>query len=468
MSSVKNTGGPPVPRKSGIIPGLMSTLSAGGGGELVRERRDSIAAAKTPSSDRPDVATELRVPDAPLPALPVTERLVSLDAYRGLVMVLMVSAGLRIAQVVTSFEASPDLRHLKTPLWDFLAYQTDHAAWVGCSLWDMIQPSFMFMVGAALPFSIAARRAKGQTMGDLWVHAVMRSVALVLLGVFLMSSWTFDNVLTQIGLGYAFLFLLAWAKPRWQLAAAVAILVAYWAAFALYPKPAPDASLAALNLPADWHRLTGFASHWEKHNNLGARVDQWFVNLFPRPDGKRFEYNEGGYVTLNFVPSIATMVFGLLAGELIRSRRATPGRTVVTLVGTGLLALAIGWTLNVTGICPVVKRLWTPSWAVFSTGWALLMLAAFYYVLDVAHWRSRLRPWAMPLVVVGMNSIAAYCISMVLKPWVRDTVRRHFGQGVFELPFGKVYAPMVDAALFLLFTWAACWWMYRRKLFVRI
>jgi hypothetical protein len=105
--------------------------------------------------------------------------------------------------VVASFEASPDLRRLKTPLWDFLAYQTDHAAWVGCSLWDMIQPSFMFMVGAALPFSIASRRAKGQTMGDLWVHAVMRSVALVLLGVFLMSSWTFDNVLTQIGLGYA-------------------------------------------------------------------------------------------------------------------------------------------------------------------------------------------------------------------------------------------------------------------------
>jgi predicted acyltransferase len=174
--------------------------------------------------------------------------------------------------------------------------------------------------------------------------------------------------------------------------------------------------LAALNLPADWHRLTGFASHWEKHNNLGARVDQWFVNLFPRPDGKRFEYNEGGYVTLNFVPSIATMVFGLLAGELIRSRRATPGRTVATLVGTGLLALAIGWTLNVTGICPVVKRLWTPSWAIFSTGWALLMLAAFYYALDVARWRGRLRPWAMPLVVVGMNSIAAYCISMVLKP----------------------------------------------------
>ena len=102
----------------------------------------------------------------------------------------------------------------------------------------MIQPSFMFMVGAALPFSIASRRARGQSFGHMFLHALVRSVVLVMLGVFLMSNWTprtnwtFDNVLTQIGLGYAFLFLLAWVKPRWQVTAAVAILVLYWAAFA--------------------------------------------------------------------------------------------------------------------------------------------------------------------------------------------------------------------------------------------
>jgi predicted acyltransferase len=452
-----------------MMEGLMSSIPASGAdaGDLVH-RRGEVSETIAPPAERPSVTADPRGLDAPLPALPATERLVSLDAYRGLVMVLMVSAGLRISQVVASFDQSPSLQHLKTPLWKFLAYQTDHAEWVGCSLWDMIQPSFMFMVGAAIPFSIASRRAKGQTLGDLWLHAVVRSVALVLLGVFLMSSWTFDNVLTQIGLGYVFLFLLAWAKPRWQLAAAIAILVAYWAAFALYPKPPADLDLTKLGLPSDWHRLQGFASHWEKHTNLGARVDQWLLNLFPRPDGKPFEYNEGGYVTLNFIPSISTMVFGLLAGELLRSRRTTFGSAVATLAISGLLALAIGWALNATGICPVVKRLWTPSWAIFSTGWALLILAAFYWALDVARWRQRLYPWAFPLVIVGMNSIAAYCISMVLKPWVRDTVRRHFGQGVFELPLGKVYAPMVDAGVFLLFTWAASWWMYRRRLFVRI
>src|SRR5207237_5722387 len=148
------------------------------------------------------------------PTAAPTERLVSLDAYRGLVMVLMVSAGLGIGRVVKNFDATPELNHLHTPLWDKLAYQTDHAPWVGCTLWDLIQPSFMFMVGAALPFSIASRRAKGQSFLRLLIHAVIRSIVLILLGVFLVShgartNWTFDVVLTQIGLGYIFLFLLA-------------------------------------------------------------------------------------------------------------------------------------------------------------------------------------------------------------------------------------------------------------------
>src|SRR5687767_7971736 len=153
---------------------------------------ESVAA----SVDRPEGNGTLT--PAPLPLLKA-ERLVSLDAYRGLVMVLMISAGLQISRVVASFDQNPDLRHLKTPLWERLAYQTSHAPWVGCSLWDLIQPAFMFMVGAALPFSIASRRARGQSFGRMLFHAVVRAAALVLLGVFLMSggkprtNWTFDN-----------------------------------------------------------------------------------------------------------------------------------------------------------------------------------------------------------------------------------------------------------------------------------
>jgi len=396
------------------------------------------------------------------------QRLVSMDAYRGLVMVLMVSAGFGITRVVRNFEQTPGMEHLKTPVWERLAYQTDHAAWVGCSLWDLIQPSFMFMVGASLPFSIASRRAKGHPFWRMLLHAVARSLLLVALGIYLTSTWarrtdwTFTIVLTQIGLGYTFLFLVAWLRPRWQLVTAIAILLACWLMFAAYPKPPANATNASLGLTDNWPRLQGFAAHWEKHTNVAAQIDRWFLNVFPRPDGKPFEKNEGGYTTLNFLPSLATMIFGLLAGELIRGGLRT-GPKVAALLGAGLIGLGVGWALGWLGLCPVVKRIWTPSWAIFSAGWAFVLLGVFYVVIDVA----RLRAWSLPLVVVGMNSIAVYCMSMLLKPWFRGSVQRHAGQNAFNV-FGTVWAPMVETTLFLLFCWAVCWWMYRKKVFIRI
>ncbi|HWE01827.1 MAG TPA: DUF5009 domain-containing protein [Tepidisphaeraceae bacterium] len=420
-------------------------------------------------------------------------RLVSLDAYRGLIMLLMISAGLQIGAVVSRFDSTPGWSHLDTPLWRHAAFQTDHTAWAGCSLWDLIQPSFMFMVGTALAFSVASRRASGQSFARMLLHALFRSAALVLLAVFLSSTsrprtnWLFTNVLAQIGLGYPFLFLLAWVKPRWQFFAAMLILIACWGAFALYPAPPVNLDLASAKLPADWHRLSGFASHWEKNTNFAAHVDQRLLNLFPRPDGKRFTFEPGGYQTLNFVPSLATMIFGLLAGELLRARHAGAKKVGVLLL-TGAVALAAGWGLGHFGICPVVKRIWTPSWALFSTGWALMALAAFYLVLDV--WR--IRRWEYPLIVVGANSIGIYCVSQMLKPFVRESMRRHFGQDVYELPgrcyawlryqifahtpppadtfadYGKMFAPMTEASLFLIFCWVLCWWAYRKRLFIKI
>ena len=175
-----------------------------------------------------------------------------------------------------------------------------------------------------------------------------------------------------------------------------------------------------------------------------------------------FEYNEGGYTTLNFVPSLATMIFGLLAGELVRGKMRTASKIGVMLAAA-VAGWAAGWALDRLGICPMVKRIWTPSWTLFSTGWAFAILAAFYVVVDVV----RLRAWTLPLVVVGMNSIAVYCMSMMLKPWVRESFKRHAGPNGYNV-FGAVWAPMVEASVFLLFVWAVAWWMYRKKVFVRI
>jgi predicted acyltransferase len=152
-------------------------------------------------------------------------RLTSLDVFRGATMLFMAS---EILHVPAAARAFPD-----STLARLLANQLDHRQWVGCASWDLIQPAFMFMVGVALPFSIAGRLARGQSFGQMFAHSVWRALALVALGIFLRSQgrpqtyFTFEDVLTQIGLGYVFLFLLAWTRPRVQWTAAAAILVAY-------------------------------------------------------------------------------------------------------------------------------------------------------------------------------------------------------------------------------------------------
>src|SRR6476620_1547106 len=151
-------------------------------------------------------------PQAAPIAPPATIRIAAIDAFRGFVMFLMLAEAMR---VWTLHDAFPESR-----FWSIVAYNTTHVPWQGCSLHDLIQPAFSFLVGAALPFSIASRRARGERFGRMLGHAVWRSVALMLLGIFLRSLerqqtyWTFEDTLTQIGLGYTFLFVLAFASLR--------------------------------------------------------------------------------------------------------------------------------------------------------------------------------------------------------------------------------------------------------------
>ena len=387
-----------------------------------------------------------------------SERLVSLDAYRGAIMLMMASAGLGLGQVARL--------HPDSGLWRFIGHQTAHAPWAGFTLWDIIQPAFMFMVGVALPWSVANRRARGQRFGPMFAHAFWRALVLVLLAVFLTSAWSrqtvwvFTNVLAQIGLGYPIVFLLAFTRPRTQWLAAFGILFAYWLAFAIYPLPAADFDWATVGVPADWPYLSGFAAHWEKNANFAAAFDSWFLNLFPRE--KPFVFNAGGYQTLNFIPSIATMVFGVLAGQLLRSPLAIKLK-VQRLVLFGVAGVIVGGAISLVGLCPIVKRIWTPSWAINSAGWATLVLAGFVAVIEWRGWKR----WAFPFVIVGLNPITLYCMWQLMGGFIRDNVKRHVGRHIFE-SFGAAYTPVMERGIVLLVLWLVVLWMYRRKIFLRI
>ncbi len=388
-----------------------------------------------------------------------SNRLTSIDAYRGTVMFLMLAEVLHLGQMAKAF---PD-----SQFWKFLAFHQSHIPWVGCTLHDLIQPSFTLLVGVVLPFSMASRIQRGESTAAMTLHALLRSVLLVFLGIFLRSlgndqtNFTFDDTLTQIGLGYFFLFLLGLTNWKIQLTALLAILVVYWALFAKYPLPDANFDWSKTGVAVDWeHHLKGFSAHWNMNTNPAWAFDGWWMNLFPRKD--LFTHSGGGYCTLSFIPTLGTMLVGLLAGGWLKSER-TPVRKIAGLLGGSAVCFAIALAAAHYDICPIVKRIWTPSWVFFAGGWSLAILAVYYTIIDAAGFKV----WAFPVIVIGSNSIVAYCSEWVLFAPIRAALDRHLGTKVFGLA-GAAYEPLLHGFAVLLVVWLILYWLYRRKIFVRI
>lgn len=363
-------------------------------------------------------------PPAPLPT-----RLVSLDAYRGLVMLTLL-----FGSVFHSLKGHPN--------WHWLYVQNEHVEWEGCSLWDLIQPAFMFIVGVAMPFAFAVRSAKGDSWGKQLLHVLMRACGLILLGVVLDSfgatTWSFGfiRVLQQMAFGYVLAFFVL-GRPLWvQGVAAAVILVGYLLFWMFNPWNGPDGPWA----------MSG--------ENVGRAFDRWMLGLWW--PGRNYS---GHYVGLNAIPESANMIFGVMAGQWILKPKS-PGRAALILAVVGLLGIAVGFAAS--PVVPLIKRIWTPSFAVYSAGWTTLFLAGFYWAIDVAGSKW----WTFPLVVVGMNSIAAYVMGQVFTGWFRSLT----GAWVNWLsdPLGPHVFPIVQKVLFAAAAWLVLFWLYRRRLFFKL
>ena len=428
-------------------------------------------------------------------------RLVSLDAFRGFVMLMMASEGFAIARVWSQHKSTILASGQSKALWETMAYQLSHVPWVGCAFWDLIQPAFMFMVGVSMPFSYSKRARKGQHGFGRFLHAVIRSLILIMMGIFLysvgdpMTHFKLVNVLTQIGLGYIFVYLLVGRSSGVQMLAIIVILggYGYW----FYDYQMPEQELTDLYAwleeqgmdPAGEVEIfdDSYAAHWNKHTNAAAGFDREWLNKPPRFEdgfrGKKFWANTGGYTTLNFIPSIATMIFGLMAGQLLIGPE-TEQRKCRLLFASGFILLVVGmlmdthiWPIN-TGdwgwtISPTIKRMWTPTWVIFSTGWVLLMMGLFFLIFDVL----KVKRLAFPLVVVGMNSIAFYLMASLIHGWIGRNLETHlatidtaFSTSLIPIFFSEknIYAPINESLLILFTMWLIVFWMYRRKLFIRV
>ncbi len=363
------------------------------------------------------------------------ERVLAIDALRGFDMFWI---------------AGPDLGHwlvtslltlLIGPLPAWLRYQLGHPAWLGFSAWDMIMPLFLFIVGAAMPFSLGRRLELGDGRATVYLRMLRRVALLWILGMIsqgnllqadLATLRLYSNTLQAIAAGYliATVAMVELRRPLWQAAAALALLVTYWLLMSFVPVPGHDAGA------------------YGPDDNLAIWVDRTVLGHFQ--DGTHYAWILG---SLGFG---ATVLIGVLAGHLLRSGQA-PARKLTLLIASGLGCLAAGWAWSFA--MPIIKHLWTSSMALWAGGWSLLLLALFYALIDIVGWRR----WCFPFVVIGANAIVAY---MVQPLFDLDHLGRHLFGGLCR-QFGAA-ENFALALLIFAMLWGGLWWLYRRRLFIRI
>ncbi len=135
---------------------------------------------------------------------------------------------------------------------------------------------------------------------------------------------------------------------------------------------------------------------------------------------------------------------------------------LLLVAGGGLVAIGAG--LESLGISPIVKRIWTPGWAILSGGWCFIALAALYGIIDLVGWRR----WAFVGIVVGLNPITFYVMSWIVVDWINANLRRHLGTNFFKTIAGETFGPLLGTVVLVGLLWLIVYWMYRRKIFLRI
>ena len=351
-------------------------------------------------------------------------RLESLDAFRGFTMLMLVSGGF-------------GLHYLnENPSLGFIGRQLTHHPWNGLYFWDLIQPFFMFIVGVAMPFSFSKKWERGDTWNQTLIKVIRRSVILFFLGVILHCSynkklvWELWNVLTQLASTYFIAFLFMRKPIKTQIKISFAILLFNYLAYRFIP-------------------VTGVTDPWAKDSNLGAFMDMILMGKI-NPGG--------GWVTINFIGSTAHTMWGVIAGLVLKSDRE-PMRKVSLLVIAGLIGVVLGCALD--PITPIIKRICTSSFIIISGGLCLLMLAIFFWIIDVKGYRK----WSRFLIIFGMNPIFIYIFSQLLGGWLKNFI------GIFSLPLLNnlgIIGKFIHVNLYLAVLWYLAYWLYKRKIVIRI
>jgi len=360
-----------------------------------------------------------------------SNRLVSLDALRGFDMFCIVG-GESIIAALQKVNSSPILQKI--------GIQMEHVAWEGFHFEDLLFPMFVFISGVSLVFSLSRVIEQEGKTAAVW-RIVKRALLLYALGFFYYGGFgtPFEKIrlmgvlqrfaIATLFAGLIFTFL----EQRGRVIACVGILIGYWILLTFAPVPGIG------------------AGHFEEGMNLTNWVDKMYLPL------RKWDGDHDPEGLLSNFPAVATCLLGMFAGVFLKNEQSR--NKVLTLLIAGVISLALGYAWSYQ--FPIIKKLWTSSFVLVAGGYSLILLALFYQVIDV--WK--LRGWAQPFIWVGMNSISIYMIHNVMD--IGKLAQRFVGGDLSRL-YLKDYGSLVLALMELAITVFIAWWMYSRKIFIKL
>lgn len=363
-----------------------------------------------------------------------TQRLLSLDFFRGITMFLLVAEGTRLWSVLVH---DPIAGTFLEPFFQ----QFHHHPWNGLRFWDLVQPFFMFIVGVAMPFSYAKRIKNGDSRGQITKHIIQRCFILLAFGVGLHCGysrelvWELWNVLSQLSMTILIAYFLMRYKWSTQIIVSIGLLLFTEIAFRTFP-------------------VEGYNQPFVKGQNFGSWMD---MLLMGKTSG-------GGWLAINFIPTAAHTIWGVVAGQLLMSKRSEMDK-VKRIAISGLVILITGYLLDWTSITPIIKRICTSSFVLASGGWTLLVLALSYWIIDI----KKINKWIFPFIIFGTNPIFIYMFfNTVGSQWFNRFVAI-FTHGVLEWFNASEFIMNLTTSLTILaLEWLLCLYLYRKKIFFRI
>lgn len=359
-----------------------------------------------------------------------SERLLSLDAFRGFTMFLLIAefAGLFHYLVDPSFDGT---------VIGFIGEQFHHYKWHGLHFWDLVQPYFMFIVGVAIPFSERNRLRKGSTDKEVFRHALIRSALMLILGWALYCIgpgrivFRFQNVLAQLAVTYLVAFLLRNKSIKLQFIVSLGFIAISELLYRTFSVP-------------------GYNQPFVPDHNFGA----WFDMLISG------ELSGGHWVSFNAIPTTAHTIWGLIIGKILLSGKSK-NEILKIMIISGVVGLLVGYGLNY--VTPIIKRISTSSFVFVSGGWTLLTFAFFYWIIDMKNFRK----WAKFAVVVGVNPLFIYLFAHVGGGKFIAHILKPFVFGAFDW-LGELNTNIILGILTWYFLWSITYWLDKRKIYIRI